>query len=263
MNLTVEVLRETPGSPAYWESHAMVDLDPSMSILELLDRLNVRLVADGKEAVAFESDCREGVCGACGITVNGFPQGPTRNTPACHQRLRSFQDGQTIRLQPMNAHAYPVLKDLMIDRSALDALIEAGGYVSVDAGTAPDADAVPAPHDTVEEALDFAACIGCGACVAACPNGSAHLFLGAKLSHLSMLPLPSEERARRAKAMLEVADQNFGPCSNYGECALACPASIPLTAIGAVNKERLRATFKRQLFRRPRHSEAPRPEPER
>lgn len=249
MKLKVEVLRGSPGSPSRWESHMMVDLDPSMSVLELLDLLNTRLVENGKEAVVFESDCREGICGACGITVNGFPQGPTPNTPACHQRLRSFTDGQTIRLEPFSAGAYPVVKDLMVNRGALDALIEAGGHVAVDAGTAPDADAVPATHTTVEEALDFAACIGCGACVAACPNGSAHLFLGAKLSHLALLPLPSEERTRRAKAMLAVADDKFGPCSNYGECARVCPADIPLTAIGAVNKERLRASFKRRLFK--------------
>lgn len=250
MKLTLEVLRQrNPRAAAYWEKHLMVELDPSMSVLEMLDRLNEQLVADGDEAIAFESDCREGICGACGVTVDGFPHGPEDNTPSCHQRLRSFEDGQTVRMEPMSAGSYPVLKDLVVDRSALDALIEAGGHVAVNAGTAPDADAIPVNHDTVENALDFAACIGCGACVAACPNGSAHLFLGAKLSHLAMLPLPSEERTRRAKEMLAIADENFGPCSNYGECATVCPADIPLTAIGAVNKERLRAGFKRRLFK--------------
>lgn len=250
MKLTLEILRQAHAQATpHWETHVAQDLEPSMSILEVLDRLNEKLVEEGKEAVTFESDCREGVCGACGISVNGFPQGPERNTPACHQRLRSFEDGQTVRISPMAAGAYPVVRDLMIDRSGLDEIIRAGGHVGVDAGTSPDADAVPVNFDTVESALDFAACIGCGACVAACPNGAAHLFLGAKLSHLSLLPLPSQERTRRAKAMVAVADERFGPCSNYGECATVCPANIPLSAVGAVNHERIRAGLKRRLFK--------------
>lgn len=247
MRLTLEILRQADADATpRWEHHTVDGLDESMSMLDVLDRLNEDLVSRGEEAVTFESDCREGVCGACGITVNGFPHGPERNTPACHQRLRSFRDGQTVRLEPMSAGR--VLRDLMVDRSGLDAIIRAGGHVAIDAGTAPDADSVPATHDEVETALDFGACIGCAACVAACPNGAAHLFLGSKLEHLALLPLPSRERATRAKAMVEEADARFGPCSNYGECATVCPANIPLSAVAAVNKERMRAGLRRQLF---------------
>ncbi|VEI13813.1 succinate dehydrogenase/fumarate reductase iron-sulfur subunit [Trueperella bialowiezensis] len=248
MKLNLEIWRqEGPEAKGRFEKHTVEGLDGSMSILEMLDRLNEELVNSGQEQVTFESDCREGICGACGIQVSDTPHGPARNTPACHQRLREFKDGQTVRIEPFRAGSYPVLRDLMVNRHALDQILEAGGHVAINAGTAPDADAVPVGHETVEDALDFAACIGCGACVAACPNGSAHLYLGAKLTHLAMLPLPSQERTQRAKAMVDVAEENFGPCSNYGECAAVCPANIPLSAVAAVNKERLRATFKRKL----------------
>lgn len=250
MRLTLEVWRQADeGAPGHWETHRMEDLESSMSVLEMLDRLNEELVGRGCEQVTFESDCREGICGACGITVNGQPHGPERKTPACHQRLRSFEDGQTVRLEPLRSAAYPVVRDLMVDRGALDRAIVAGGHVAVDAGTAPDADTLPASHDVVETALDFAACIGCGACVAACPNGSAHLYVGAKLVHLSLLPLGKEERSQRARDMVEAAERDFGPCSFYGECAEACPAGIPLSAVAAVNRERLRAAFQRKLKR--------------
>lgn len=248
MKLKVEIWRqESPEAKGGYEHHTVEGLDGSMSILEMLDRLNEQLVNSGQEQVTFESDCREGICGACGIQVSGSPHGPARNTPACHQRLREYESGQTIRIEPFRAGAFPVLRDLMVNRHALDKILEAGGHVAINAGTAPDADAVPVDHDTVEDALDFAACIGCGACVAACPNGSAHLYLGAKLTHLAMLPLAAKERTKRAKAMIDVAEENFGPCSNYGECAEVCPAGIPLSAVAAVNKERLRATFARRL----------------
>lgn len=250
MNLTVEVWRQpSPKRPGAWHRYHLTELEPTMSVLELLDRLNEELVARGEPAVAFESDCREGICGACGLVVNGFAHGPQPHTPACHQRLQSFSDGEVVRLEPFSAGAFPVLSDLVVDRSALDRVLAAGAFVSVDAGTAPEADTVPVSHDRVETALDYAACLGCGACVAACPNGSAHLFLGAKLTHLSLLPIPSQERDRRARAMVQTADGLFGPCSNFGECARACPVQIPLAAVAAVNHESLRAWTRRRLPR--------------
>lgn len=242
MRLTVDVWRqENPSDPGRYETHEVQDAAPEMSVLELLDRLNDQLVEEGQEPVAFESDCREGICGACGITVDGDPHGPQRNTPSCHQRLAGYEDGRRIRLEPLRSAAFPVIRDLVVDRSALDRVIIAGGHVGVPGGAALDADALPVSHEQAEQALDMAACIGCGACVAACPNGSAHLFVGSKLAHLSLLPTGRLERGRRARAMLGEMEQDFGPCSLYGECAQVCPADIPLTAIAAVNKEGLRS----------------------
>ncbi|HHW83766.1 MAG TPA: succinate dehydrogenase/fumarate reductase iron-sulfur subunit [Actinomycetales bacterium] len=248
MKLTLEVWRQAgPYARGGFETHEMDDLEPHMSVLELLDALNEKLVDSGAEPVAFESDCREGICGACGITVDGRAHGPDPNVPSCHQRLLNFDDGARVRLEPFRSAAFPVIRDLMVDRDMLDDVIRAGGYVSINAGTAPDADSVPVPEAVAETSLDFAACIGCGACVAACPNGSAHLFGGAKLQHLAMLPLPAQERTRRARALVDELERDFGPCSNYGECAQVCPAGIPLTAVAAVNRERLRAGFRRRL----------------
>lgn len=246
MRLVVEVWRQdTPQDSGHYETHTVDDATPEMSVLELLDRLNDQLVENGTEPVAFESDCREGICGACGVTVDGTPHGPQRNTPSCHQRLSGYHDGQQIRLEPLRSAAFPVIRDLVVDRSALDRIITAGGYVAIAAGTAPSADSLLVPHESAERALDMAGCIGCGACVAACPNGAAHLFVGSKLTHLSLLPPGRQERGKRARAMLSEMEQDFGPCSLYGECARVCPAQIPLTAIAAVNKEGLRS-FLRQ-----------------
>ena len=248
MILTLEVWRQAgPDAAGAFESYEMDGLDRHMSVLELLDALNERLVDEGKEAVAFESDCREGICGACGVTVDGEAHGAEDNVPSCHQRLAGYADGATVRIEPLRAGAFPVVRDLIVDRGALDDLIRAGGHVAIDAGTAPDADALPVGAEQAELALDFAACIGCGACVAACPNGAAHLFAGSKLAHLSLLPLPSLERRRRVVAVVDELEELFGPCSNYGECARACPAGIPLTAIAVVNHERLLAGLHRRL----------------
>lgn len=248
MRLTVEVWRQAgPEAPGAFEAHQIDGVDPHLSVLELLDALNEQLIDSGHEPFAFESDCREGICGACGVTVDGDVHGPEDNVPSCHQRLVHYTDGSTVRIEPMRSAAFPVLRDLIVDRGGLDDVIRAGGHVAVDAGTAPDADAIPIPTLTAEESLDFAACIGCGACVAACPNGAAHLFAGAKLTHLAMLPIPSQERTRRARAMVTELEDLFGPCSLYGECERACPAGIPLTAIAAVSHERFLAGIRRQL----------------
>ncbi len=247
MKITLRVWRQQDGTaPGGFVDHQVTDAVPSMSLLELLDRLNETLVGQGTPPIAFDSDCREGSCGACGITVDGRPHGPEANTPTCRQHLRSFHDGQTITLEPFRSNAFPVVRDLAVDRSALDRLIEAGGFVSVQTGTAPDADSRPMPRATAETALAFAGCIGCGACVAACPNGAAHLFAGAKLTHLALILQGQAERGSRAIAMNDQLDADFGPCSTYGECARVCPADIPLTAIAAVPKETLRARWRRR-----------------
>lgn len=241
MRLNVRVWRqESPTDSGRFEARQVDDLEPSMSVLELLDKMNHDIVLDGGEPVIFESDCREGICGACGILVNGRPHGPIKRTPACHQRLSSFSDGSTVTIEPFRAGTYPVISDLMVERAGLTEVTQAGGHVQVAAGTAPDADTDRTTYEAAEEALDFAACIGCGACVAACPNDSANLFVGAKLAHLAKLPIPAAERGRRAAIMVEESDRLFGPCSLHGECAEVCPADIPLVAVSYVNRERLR-----------------------
>ncbi len=248
MKLKLKVRQQnTPEGASRWETYEVSGLVDSMSILEVLDKLNEQLVEAGEPAISFESDCREGICGACGITVNGVPHGPERNTPVCHQRVGNFADGATVTLEPFQSASFPVIRDLIVDRSPLDTVTTAGGYVAVDTGTAPDAQALPASHEIVEAALDYGGCLGCGACVAACPNGSAHLFLGAQLTRLALLPLPALERKQRATQMVTVAESYFGPCSSYGECAVVCPSEVPLAAVAAVNHERLRAQVGRRL----------------
>lgn len=245
MKLHLEIWRQAgPNAEGHFESVDVDDAAEQMSILELLDHVNNNYVEAGKEPFAFASDCREGICGTCGLMVNDRPHGPDKNKPACQQRLLSFNDGDTIKLEPLRSAAYPVIKDMVVDRSALDRVMEKGGFVSVMAGTAPDADSLLVNHSDAEKALDHAACIGCGACVAACPNGAAHLFTGAKLVHLTLSPLGREERGLRARKMVDEIEGTFGPCSLYGECADVCPAGIPLTAVAAITKERTRAAFR-------------------
>lgn len=245
MRLRMRVWRQAaPDAAGGFVDYELDGLAPEFTLLEALDKLNDELVARGDDPVAFDSDCREGICGACGVTVDDRPHGPRARTPSCRQHVRSFSDGDTVVLEPLRSAAFPVVKDLAVDRSALDRVIAAGGTVAIDAGTAADADAHQLAHERAEHALDLAACIGCGACVAACPNGSASLFAGAKLMHLALLPSTRQERGRRARAAAEAVEAEFGPCSMYGECAQVCPAGIPLTAIAGLNRERLRAALR-------------------
>jgi succinate dehydrogenase / fumarate reductase iron-sulfur subunit len=213
-----------------------------MSFLEMLDVLNEKLNAEGEEPIAFDSDCREGICGMCGLMINGSAHGPLTTT-TCQLHMRTFSDGETITIEPWRADPFPVLKDLVVDRSAFDRIIQAGGFISVNTGSAPDAHAVPVPKPDADRAFSMATCIGCGACVAACPNGSASLFMAAKVTHLGMLPQGQPERDARVVAMVGQHDaEGFGGCTNIGECTAACPKEIPLDAISQLNKD-LRHAF--------------------
>ncbi len=219
-------------------SYVVDDVSPDMSFLEMLDVLNERLSAEGAEPVAFDHDCREGICGMCGMMINGVAHGPAKATTTCQLYLRDFTDGDTITVEPWRARPFPVVRDLVVDRSAFDRIIEAGGYVSTPTGSAPDAHAVPVPKADADTAFEAAACIGCGACVAACPNGSAMLFTAAKTTHLGMLPQGQPERYDRARAMVATQDDlGFGGCTNAGECTAVCPKGIPLETIGRLNRD--------------------------
>lgn len=245
MKLTLRVWRQPDAdAPGGFLRYTLDDLDPGMTLLEALDRLNERLAAAGEPPVAFDSDCREGICGACGIVVDGRPHGPVPGITSCLLPLRAFRDGATLVLEPFRTGVFPVIRDLMVDRRALDRVMQAGGYVTVRAGSAPDANALPIARDAVEGALDASACIGCGACVAACPNGSASLFTGAKLRHLGLLPQGQPERLRRAEALVAASDEEgFGGCSLHGECVAACPKGIGLDVITRMNRDYLRAVL--------------------
>jgi succinate dehydrogenase / fumarate reductase iron-sulfur subunit len=220
------------------------DVSPDMSFLEMLDVINEGLVKQGQDAIAFDSDCREGICGMCSLVVNGIPHGPDRGTTVCQLHMRRFKDGDTITVEPWRAKAFPVIKDLVVDRSAFDRIIASGGYVSINAGGAPDGNAVLVPKEVAETAMDSAACIACGACVAACKNASAHLFMSAKISQLAILPQGRPERTARVRAMIAQADsEGFGSCSNEGECEAVCPKEIPISNIAKMTREYWRAQF--------------------
>ncbi len=230
MNLTLHIWRQpAPGAPGRFVRYEARDINPHMSFLEMLDVVNERLIEQGEEPIAFDHDCREGICGSCGMMINGVAHGPMKGTATCQLHMRSFRDGETIYIEPWRAGAFPVIKDLVVDRSAFDRIIAAGGYISVNTGAAPEANTIPVPKPDAERAMDAAQCIGCGACVAACPNASAMLFTAAKAGHLGMLPQGQPERYRRALAMVAQMDQEgFGACTWHGECQEACPKEISI-----------------------------------
>jgi succinate dehydrogenase / fumarate reductase iron-sulfur subunit len=224
------------------ERYEARDVSADMSFLEMLDVVNEKLIAEGREPIAFEHDCREGICGSCGFMINGIAHGPQRGTTVCQLHMRHFKDGDELYLEPWRARAFPVIKDLIVDRSAFDRIIMSGGYITARTGSGPDGNTLPVPKEDADRAMDAAACIGCGACVAACPNASAALFTGAKISHLGLLPQGQAERSRRALRM--VAQYNlelFGSCTNIGECEAVCPKEIRLDVIARMNRDYLRA----------------------
>jgi succinate dehydrogenase / fumarate reductase iron-sulfur subunit len=226
------------------EDYVADHVSPDMSFLEMLDVVNEGLVKSGKDAIAFDSDCREGICGTCGFLIDGVPHGPVRGSTVCQLHMRSFRDGDTIILEPWRAKAFPLIKDLVVDRSAFDRIIQAGGYTSINVGGPQDANSILIGKDTVERAMDSAACIGCGACVAACKNASAVLFTSAKITHLALLPQGQVERYARAVRMVDRHDaEGFGSCSNEGECEAVCPKEIPITNIARMNREYFKATL--------------------
>jgi len=246
MKLNLRIWRQPgPDVAGTFVRYQLGELPGGATLLEALDTLNQGLVARGERPVAFDSDCREGICGACGIVVDGRPHGPWPGTTTCLLPLRAFSDGATITLEPFRTGTFPLIRDLMVDRSALDRVVAAGGYVSVRAGSAPEANAIPVRPAQAEQALDAAACIGCGACVAACPNGSASLFVAAKVTHLALLPQGQPERAGRAGALVAAADrEGFGGCTLHGECQRVCPKGIDLGAIARTNRDHLGAAVK-------------------
>lgn len=245
MRLTLHVWRQArPDTPGRFVRYEVADASPDMSFLELLDVLNEQLLAQDAEPIAFDHDCREGICGACGVVINGRPHGPQRATTACQLHLRTFADGAELWVEPWRARAFPVIKDLVVDRSAFDRIIEAGGFITARTGSAPEANAILVPKRAADHAMDAAACIGCGACVAACPNASAMLFVAAKVSHLGLLPQGQPERDTRVLDMVAQMDaEGFGACSNHGECMAACPKEISIDFIARLNRDYLKATL--------------------
>lgn len=247
MNLTLKVWRQpSQQAEGKFVTYQARDISEHMSFLEMLDVVNEDLIGNGEEPIAFDSDCREGICGTCGFVIDGVAHGPNRLTTTCQLHMRFFKDGDTITIEPFRARAFPVLKDLVVDRSAFDKIIQAGGFISVDTGSAPEANSLPVPKHNAETAMSNAECIGCGACVAACPNASAMLFTSAKVSHLANLPQGQPERANRVLRMVAAMDEaGFGACTNHGECEVACPKGITLDSIAQLNRDRLVASFHR------------------
>jgi succinate dehydrogenase / fumarate reductase iron-sulfur subunit len=243
INITLKVWRQNgPKAKGRFETYKVNKVSTDSSFLEMLDILNEQLINENKEPVAFDHDCREGICGMCSLYINGRPHGPDDDVTTCQLHMRKFKDGQTVTIEPWRSAAFPVIKDLIVDRGAFDKIIAAGGYVSVSTGGVPDANAIPIPKVDADEAMDSASCIGCGACVAACKNGSAMLFVSAKVSHLALLPQGRVEASRRAKAMVAKMDElGFGNCTNTGACEVECPKNISLSNIARLNREFLSA----------------------
>jgi succinate dehydrogenase / fumarate reductase, iron-sulfur subunit len=245
VRVTLKVWRQTgPDASGGFDTIDVPDISEEMSFLEMLDIVNDRLVLEGKEPIAFEHDCREGICGSCGIMINGQAHGPQKGTATCQLHMRKFSDGDEIVAEPWRATAFPVVKDLVVNRSPLDRIVEAGGYISVTAGAAPEANLIPIPKPVADTAMDAAACIGCGACVAACPNSAAQLFTSAKIAHLNLLPQGQAERWIRTERMVETMDAFFGSCTNHGECYEACPKEISLDFIALMNRDYRKAKLK-------------------
>jgi succinate dehydrogenase / fumarate reductase iron-sulfur subunit len=245
MDLTLRVWRQSsPEAPGEFKTYPATGISPEASFFEMLDEVNERLNDQGEEPIAFDSDCREGICGTCGVMIDGHPHGPQRGTATCQLHMRKFNDGDTITVEPWRAVAFPVLRDLVVDRSPLDRIIEAGGYVSIDMGNAPNANNIAVPRPAAESSMDAASCIGCGACVAACPNSAANLFAGAKIAHLNLLPQGQPERYLRTTAMVETMEDFFGSCTNFGECETACPKDISIDVIAWMNRDYIAAQWK-------------------
>ena len=242
MNFRLKVWRQA-GDSGRFEDYSVSDVSPDQSFLEMMDQLNEQLASKGQEPVAFDSDCREGVCGMCSMVINGKPHGGMGGT-TCQLYMRQFTDGEEITVEPWRATAFPVLRDLVVDRSSFDRIIQSGGYITVHSGPKPEPNTMPIEPEIAEEALDAATCIGCGACVASCPNGAAMLFTAAKVSHLGLLPQGQPERMSRVMSMVEqMEEEGFGPCRNYGECEATCPKDISIKFIGRMNRDYLRASL--------------------
>ena len=246
MNLTLKIWRQANAkAKGQFETYVVKDVSTESSFLEMLDILNNQLIHEGKEPVAFDHDCREGICGACSLRINGHAHGPESEVTTCQLHMRNFKDGDTIVIEPWRSRAFPVIKDLVVDRTAYESILQAGGFVSVGTGGVPDANAIPIAKDDAEESMDAAACIGCGACAATCKNGSAMLFVAARVSSLAKLPQGQVEAARRAKAMVAKMDElGFGNCTNTGACQAECPKGITINHIARLNREYLKAKFR-------------------
>ncbi len=245
MHVKLHVWRQAgPDAPGRMETYDAPGISEEMSFLEMLDVVNERLNADGREPIAFEHDCREGICGSCGMMINGQAHGPQRGTATCQLHMRKSADGDEIHIEPWRASAFPVLRDLVVDRSPFDRIVEAGGYITAPTGAAPDANLTLVPKEVADASMDAAACIGCGACVAACPNSAAQLFTSAKLNHLNLLPQGQAERYQRTQAMVDTMETFFGSCTNHGECQEACPKEISIDFIAYMNRDYVKAQLK-------------------